>query len=405
MAAAGLGGSIIGAVGSNSAANAQADAANQAANLQFQSSQNALNFQREQYQNSLQMLNPYLQTGYGALGMLRRGLGIGGPMPQGFNMNPSGGANFPGGLSFNPNPALIDGSKFQNPLTIDGSNSFMLPQSGTLSTNALLSGNAPTSSTTLPNGGFGVDRATGPEDSGIGMPGNNPGGDDPSGPPTGVDQAITGKDASLTVPADGTQDNSGQLGFGSLLAPFTEQFQAPTDVTEQNDPGYQFRLQQGQQAIQNSAAARGGLLSGGTAKALADYNQNAASGEYGNVYNRRFNEFTTRYNQYVNNQTNQFNKLAAISGMGQTSANNLSTAGLATAGQVGNTLLTSAGQIGQDLNNAGAARGSGYVGIANSLSGGLNNLGSLALLSHILGQQGGGGLPNLAGMGPGDIGF
>src|ERR1700757_976619 len=49
-----------------------------------------------------------------------------------------------------------------------------------------------------------------------------------------------------------------------LLAPFSEQFQAPTGVTEANDPGYQFRLEQGRKALENSAAARGGLLSGNT---------------------------------------------------------------------------------------------------------------------------------------------
>ena len=38
------------------------------------------------------------------------------------------------------------------------------------------------------------------------------------------------------------------------LPAWNQQFQAPTDVTEQNDPGFQFRLQQGQDALQRSAA-------------------------------------------------------------------------------------------------------------------------------------------------------
>jgi hypothetical protein len=68
-------------------------------------------------------------------------------------------------------------------------------------------------------------------------------------------------------------------------------FEAPTDVTEQNDPGYQFRLAQGLKALQNSAAAKGSLLTGGTAKALNNYAQGEASNEYGNVYNRAFQQY------------------------------------------------------------------------------------------------------------------
>ena len=54
----------------------------------------------------------------------------------------------------------------------------------------------------------------------------------------------------------------------------------------QQDPGYQFRLQQGQNAINNGMAARGMANSGAALKALTNYNQNAASAEYDKVYNR-----------------------------------------------------------------------------------------------------------------------
>jgi hypothetical protein len=146
------------------------------------------------------------------------------------------------------------------------------------------------------------------------------------------------------------------------------QFAPPTDVTEQNDPGFQFRLQQGQQALENSAAARGGLLSGGTAKALERYAQDYSSNEYQNVFNRSLTDYQQAYNQFQQAQANQFNRLAAISGVGQTAAQQLNSAGAAAAGNVGNILLGSGQQIGQDLQNAGAARASGYVGAANSYS-------------------------------------
>lgn len=63
-------------------------------------------------------------------------------------------------------------------------------------------------------------------------------------------------------------------------------FRAPTQAEAQNDPGYQFALQQGLGALQGSAAARGLTRTGGTLKALMDYGQNAAAQQYGNVYNR-----------------------------------------------------------------------------------------------------------------------
>lgn len=54
----------------------------------------------------------------------------------------------------------------------------------------------------------------------------------------------------------------------------------------QTDPGYAFRLAEGQKALERSAAARGGLLSGATGKALTRYGQEAGSQEFTNAYNR-----------------------------------------------------------------------------------------------------------------------
>lgn len=54
----------------------------------------------------------------------------------------------------------------------------------------------------------------------------------------------------------------------------------------EGDPGYQFRLKQGEDAINHRAAAAGGRMGGDTLKALTEYNQNFASNEYGNWANR-----------------------------------------------------------------------------------------------------------------------
>ena len=188
------------------------------------------------------------------------------------------------------------------------------------------------------------------------------------------------------IPLTGGPGSADDNSFGSLLRGYGKTFQAPTDVTEQDDPGYKFRLQQGNDAIQRSAAARGGLLTGGTAKALSDYAQGSASQEYGNVYNRALSTFDNNYNQFNNDQTNKFNRLASLAGFGQTAAGQLSNAGNNAANNVSSTLLTSGQQIGNDIQNAGAARASGYVGGANAVGGAINN-GTGSLTNAILLSQ------------------
>lgn len=178
---------------------------------------------------------------------------------------------------------------------------------------------------------------------------------------------------------------------GGGFPDWNEQFKAPTDVTEQNDPGYKFRLEQGQKALENSAAARGGLLSGNTAKAITQYGQDYASNEYQNVYGRSFNEYATRYNQFETNQANKFNRLSTLAGGGQVAANELNANLGQTAGNVGNIYMQSGQQIGNSLMAGGAARASGYAGIANSINSGVGNITQLLLLKNLLGSGGGGG--------------
>jgi hypothetical protein len=181
----------------------------------------------------------------------------------------------------------------------------------------------------------------------------------------------------------GTANGSG-VGQGSLTTPYSGSFSAPTALTEQNDPGYQARLQLGTDAIQKSAAARGSVVTGGTAKALGTYGQDYASNEYGNVYNRALTDYTTKYNAYNTDQTNQYNKLAALTGMGQQSATTAGTLGLNAANSQAGTITGTAATQGQDLTNAAAATASGYVGQGNAwgqgLSGATSSLSNLALI-------------------------
>lgn len=141
----------------------------------------------------------------------------------------------------------------------------------------------------------------------------------------------------------------------------------------QQDPGYQFRMDQGQQALERSAAAGGGLLSGGTGKALQQYGQDYASGEYSNAYNR-----------FNNDQTTRFNRLSALAGTGQTATN--------TIGQLG--AQTSA-NIGENYLQAGNAKAAGYIGQGNAVNNGISSLGNFYMQQQYMNK-----MPQSPGLGP-----
>lgn len=96
----------------------------------------------------------------------------------------------------------------------------------------------------------------------------------------------------------GIGGDTSSAGYGELLKPFSM-------ADYQQDPGYQFLLQEGLKQLQGRAAARGGALSGATLKGVQGYTQGLASREYGNAYQR-----------YVEQQQNRYNMLRGQQGMG-----------------------------------------------------------------------------------------
>lgn len=116
------------------------------------------------------------------------------------------------------------------------------------------------------------------------------------------------------------------------------------------DPGYAFRLAEGQKALERSAAARGGLVSGGASKALVRFGQDYGSNEYTNAFNR-----------YQTNRANQLQPLGSLITSGQNAAANVGTA----AGTYGAT-------AGSNITGAAGATAAGQVGATNALTGGLN---------------------------------
>ena len=116
------------------------------------------------------------------------------------------------------------------------------------------------------------------------------------------------------------------------------------------DPGYGFRLAEGQKALDRQAVARGGLISGGALRAAQRYGQEMGSQEYTNAFNR-----------YQTERQARLNPLQSLAGVGQTSVAQL--------GQAGQAMATGVGEAG---GQAAQARASGYMGGANALSQGLS---------------------------------
>lgn len=122
----------------------------------------------------------------------------------------------------------------------------------------------------------------------------------------------------------------------------------------QTDPGYQFRLNEGMRALERSAGAAGGLLSGGFGRKALRYAQDYASGEYANVYNR----------------------IANIAGLGQVGV------------QTGANAALMAGQgMGNAAAGVGNARASGYAAQGNVWSNAANTINANVPWETIFGKK------------------
>jgi hypothetical protein len=113
-----------------------------------------------------------------------------------------------------------------------------------------------------------------------------------------------------------------------------------------NTPGYQFGLDQGNKSVQASAAARGGLNSGATLKALQRYGTDYADQQ--------------GYTPYMN-------KLAGLFGGAQTAA-----------GQMGSYGQNAANNIGQNTQNGANARANSTYNAGQAWQQGLNSAGYFA---------------------------
>ncbi len=145
------------------------------------------------------------------------------------------------------------------------------------------------------------------------------------------------------------QDNQGNSGSGRLLREFTGE-----DL--QNEPGYQFGMQQGEQGINRAFAARGGYDSGAALKSLNRFSQDYAGTKFGDAFNRD-----------AANKQSIYQMLSGQSGQGMNAATTQGNIGINAATQMGQNSMNQA-------NNSWQAANANNENTANAIQSGLGNL-------------------------------
>jgi hypothetical protein len=123
----------------------------------------------------------------------------------------------------------------------------------------------------------------------------------------------------------------------------------------QDRPGYNFRFNEGQRALDSSAAARGMTMSGANIKAQTRYGQDYASNEY----------------------DREINRLLAVMGGGQVATNNQQSA-IGQAGALNQQATLNAGNArASAYQQQGQAWANGIGGAANAITGGIGAYGGI----------------------------
>lgn len=135
-----------------------------------------------------------------------------------------------------------------------------------------------------------------------------------------------------------------------------------TNWQQYMSPAYNFQLQQGQQALQNSQAAQDGVLSGAALKGLVNYNQNMAGTAFQNAFNDYQTQYGNQFNQYQTQNQNIYNRLSNLANLGENAAANVGQQATQTGANVANTMQA-----------AGNAQAAGTIGTANAINGAVNS--------------------------------
>jgi len=163
--------------------------------------------------------------------------------------------------------------------------------------------------------------------------------------------------------------------YGSLMKDFTLQdFRA--------DPGYNFRMQQGNQQLNNQLSAMGLRESGRALKEGLRFSQGLADQTYNDAFNR-----------YNINRQNKYNFLSGVGGSGQQAAqqiaSNANSFGAGASNVLGNQMQLS----NQNIVGQGDSRAAGLIGQGNAWNQGISSIGSsFGMMAGLYGGGGGGGV-------------
>lgn len=153
--------------------------------------------------------------------------------------------------------------------------------------------------------------------------------------------------------------------------------QQPTLEQLQMDPGYAFRLQQGQRAMESALGSSGMRGSGAALKAATRYGQEAGSQEYQNAY-ARFMANRAQAVQGLQNLAGTGAGAANVaSGLAGQTAGNLSNVYTGTAGNIANTAIGVGNQLASTYANTGNQLANVYGNLGQGLGQGAANIGSI----------------------------
>lgn len=359
IAAAVAASALIGAYSSSQAGKAQASAADNSAALQNQ-----------QYLQTREDLAPWRNSGVGALNQINALMGLGG----------NGSGAYPGATGVSTGAASSAPTQSPGVIAALGTQLKNGRSLGSLAKNALINPAGvgasilgvkdPLSSALgLNNNSAGQDirqaleRGLPVSDASWAKFGYGPGGAALGGnalqTPSLAQANPNGGSAIVGYNPDGSPQYGSINAFMGGGGTTPQQAQTNAFAQFQTDPGYQFAFDEGQKALTNSAAARGILNSGATAKALTRYGQGVADQQYGNYFAR----------------------LQSLAGLGQTATTSTGQFGAQSAANQGNALMA-----------AGNARASAYGGVATSANQGIQNY-----LAYTMNQNGGGYYNNNSG--------
>lgn len=280
---------IVGGVGSLAGGLISSSSANKAAKAQQNGIDAATQLQADIYNQNREDLAPYRNIGYKSLDALAYGMGLSDP--------------------YKVKPARMMQGKYYSQDTVNKINSMTNQQ--------------------LLDAGFKIDAN--------GFVVDGPQVTDASGVASSERQRLGVKYiAGNSAPGNATSYQQNEVPSGISFGDLTKSFR-PSDLY--TDPSYKWRLEQGQKALERSAAARGGLLSGGTLKDLTNYAQGAASQEYGNAYNR-----------FAADRDSRFNKFSTLAGIGQTANSQAAQSGQTYADNTGS-LAMARGQVAANNSN------------------------------------------------------